>query len=415
MNYGRFIGGNHFKKYQEDCKKGTTLAQCKELDRLGIDYETYNLTWMQASVLIQKMKKKLLQRQSRQYLSKVNRNHQSKGEDRYSPKLTGKQLGELERVNISVKLPVTKKEAGKSINKGRDAKEMDMKSYNAFADLRRDLPINQLDSLKVSQPGHDVQTILTVYESTDYDKFKIAANRDVKESGVRQVMKTLQKDNMLKYNPIQISSDWYVVDGQHRLEATRRLGIPYSYIVLDYAYDVDKVMNLNGIRNTHTVKDKIQIIVKSGGCSSDLKEVERVYSKFDGFFKLENITSLFHGSDGGHFMAKIQEDRSKYKFKNVEKGLKVLDAIFNSAYRDRLKDTTGKCSNHVIKGLSQLSNHNETFPFEIMQRVDLNFINWITPRTDRDARKMILECYNYKLGARRRLVDLGHSKIADRL
>lgn len=75
--------------------------------------------------------------------------------------------------------------------------------------------------------------INTVYLETDLSKFKtIVGNRAVEEDRVKKIMKSIDEVGMIQA-PIIVNDLMEVIDGQGRLEACRRLGLPVPYIVIE--------------------------------------------------------------------------------------------------------------------------------------------------------------------------------------
>jgi len=78
-------------------------------------------------------------------------------------------------------------------------------------------------------------TNYVIGSTTDYDKFKIVeSNRKLKKGNVENLIKSFKMTKgMKKSKPIIVDNQFNVIDGQHRLEACRRIGIPVHYIVTD--------------------------------------------------------------------------------------------------------------------------------------------------------------------------------------
>lgn len=71
---------------------------------------------------------------------------------------------------------------------------------------------------------------ITVYESMDYEMPKqVKTNRVINEAHVQVLMESIQKRNLLKVRPLLLSGHNYLIDGQHRLEACKKLGIPFLF------------------------------------------------------------------------------------------------------------------------------------------------------------------------------------------
>lgn len=67
--------------------------------------------------------------------------------------------------------------------------------------------------------------------TTDYSIFKeFSSNREVDEKHVKQLMVAIATRNLLHVNPIVVDEQMRVVDGQHRLAAAERLGLPIYYV-----------------------------------------------------------------------------------------------------------------------------------------------------------------------------------------
>lgn len=77
----------------------------------------------------------------------------------------------------------------------------------------------------------------TIYSTTEYDLFdvdtnKLKGNRTLSESHVRQLQTSISENaTSIEFTPIIVNEKNQVIDGQHRLKALQRLGLPVHYIV----------------------------------------------------------------------------------------------------------------------------------------------------------------------------------------
>lgn len=85
-----------------------------------------------------------------------------------------------------------------------------------------------------------------IFKTYDYNKFhKMRGNRDVEERRVRNIVKSIKKIGWIS-NPIIVNKQFEVIDGQGRLEALKRLGLPVEYHIVDTAGLTDcRTMNSN--------------------------------------------------------------------------------------------------------------------------------------------------------------------------
>lgn len=74
-----------------------------------------------------------------------------------------------------------------------------------------------------------------VIKRTDtYDRFTfLESNRPVVESHVRHLMALIEANDELHLNPVIVTPDMGIIDGQHRFEAARRLNKSFYYIESD--------------------------------------------------------------------------------------------------------------------------------------------------------------------------------------
>ena len=76
------------------------------------------------------------------------------------------------------------------------------------------------------------QSDTNIYVTTSHDWFSlVAGNRFVEETRIQEMQESLKKGNWLPLFPIVVGQDGRVYDGQHRLLAAKRLGVPIFYII----------------------------------------------------------------------------------------------------------------------------------------------------------------------------------------
>lgn len=98
---------------------------------------------------------------------------------------------------------------------------------------------------------------MEILNTTSYDQFKtFVSNREVDENHVIRLMRMITKKNLLPSNPIKVTSKMEVVDGQHRLEAASRLGLPIYYICDDNLAEAD-IATLNTNQKNWSVMDYV--------------------------------------------------------------------------------------------------------------------------------------------------------------
>lgn len=117
--------------------------------------------------------------------------------------------------------------------------------------------------------------------TTNYEIFKILNyNRPVVPYHVNNLKKSILKQNLLHLKPIIVNNKMEVIDGQHRLQAAKELGLEVYYIMENTA-DVGLLPSLNTNMKNWILPDFHRVYVKE----MQLPE----YLKFDEFMKKHNL------------------------------------------------------------------------------------------------------------------------------
>ena len=82
-----------------------------------------------------------------------------------------------------------------------------------------------------------------VFKTTNYAIFRsLRGNRSVNPLHVERLKKSMEKSHLL--SPILVNEKHQIIDGQHRYEAMKELGLEISYIFAD-GYGLEEVQTLN--------------------------------------------------------------------------------------------------------------------------------------------------------------------------
>lgn len=129
----------------------------------------------------------------------------------------------------------------------------------------------------------------------DYSIFKtLKGNRPINWGHVRSLVLSMQENGFL-LNPIIINKRGEIIDGQHRLEAAKIIGIPVYYLVAP-KYGQKEILAFNTTVKTWTLSDYLHKWIKKG---------EPAYIAFQEFlenhadFNLTNCLKLVGGQKAG--------------------------------------------------------------------------------------------------------------------
>jgi hypothetical protein len=100
---------------------------------------------------------------------------------------------------------------------------------------------------------------MEIFKETDLSKFKFySGNRPIDKTNYSKIRDSISQKNMLKECPIIVNKNLEVLDGQHRLEAARDLGIPIYYLIKDGGNYLD-VIALNENKKSWAKEDYLRI------------------------------------------------------------------------------------------------------------------------------------------------------------
>lgn len=101
-----------------------------------------------------------------------------------------------------------------------------------------------------------------IHTTTDYEKFDFSSyNRPIRDPHIKFLKKQIKKQGLLQ--PLLVTSDGQIVDGQHRFHACRELGVPVQYVVRD-GMSMGDVVELNNCAMRWTLLDKVQSYAAQG-------------------------------------------------------------------------------------------------------------------------------------------------------
>lgn len=110
------------------------------------------------------------------------------------------------------------------------------------------------------------EKIAVVYRTPNYSRFKpLLGNREIEEIRVRNVIKSIREIGYITA-PIIVNERMEVIDGQARLEALKRLGLPVDYIVVK-GTGIDECIYLNAMQRQWTLDDYITSYADRGNTS----------------------------------------------------------------------------------------------------------------------------------------------------
>ena len=223
-----------------------------------------------------------------------------------------------------------------------------------------------------------------VFETKNYEIFKhIDYNRDVNASNVKKI-----KESMTRYGlivPIVVSSDGYVIDGQHRLEALRELQMPVWYIVSQNIKE-DIVMEVNAIRKNWTMRDWVNSFANKGYL--EYQKLLELFDEYRGVFGENTIADVFY-----HQVRSTLSIIKHGKYKcDIELGREVVKNCHK--LHDRLGDKVYSAKS--MRALKSIMLRNENFDIDrLIEKSKLSKVH-LGYNNEYDIRSELVEVYNFK-------------------
>jgi hypothetical protein len=91
---------------------------------------------------------------------------------------------------------------------------------------------------------------MQIEQTKDYEVFRnFKSNRKLHEGNLKKLQKSITEDNLLKSKPILIDENFTVIDGKHRLEVAKRMGIPIWYQIHEGGKQQDIIRFNNAVKS----------------------------------------------------------------------------------------------------------------------------------------------------------------------
>lgn len=162
------------------------------------------------------------------------------------------------------------------------------------------------------------QTDLSIWETTEYDKFSFFdENREVSNNHVLE--RNILENNRLHLNPIIITTDFKIVDGQHRFLIAKKNGLPIFYII-EEDIGVRDICYLNLGRDNWTRFDYITFYAKLG--FPNYIKLESILKKYTMNYK--SIMQFVASSQNRYVDERIKNGKFEMK-KDIEYIFQILD------------------------------------------------------------------------------------------
>lgn len=272
-------------------------------------------------------------------------------------------------------------------------KKVLIKKTNLLQDLllNNNFLSNSLDNGMMSHMKEKVGVGQRVHTTTDYFLFKsIDGNRNMSELHLTRLKKSMSENYL--FTVIIVNENYEIIDGQHRFECIKELGLPLNYIVCK-GYGLNEVHILNQNAKIWNADDYLE-----GYCNLNMKDY-LVYREFKRKYRIGHSECMGLLTGVGIIGANYKSfHNGQFKITHLEEATNVMECVLQCETYYK-----GARRKSFIYTMSKLLK-NENFNFsEFIQKLKLQ------PSALRDCinvnqyKSLIEEIYNYK---RRNKVNL---------
>lgn len=114
-------------------------------------------------------------------------------------------------------------------------------------------------------------------KTSDYSIFKkLPGNREIDACNLKKITASLKTNNMLEFRPLLVNDKMEVIDGQHRLEAAKALGLEVYFTIKTECAPLDMVL-LNNAQKGWVLEDYIHFHASQG--NESYKELIKISHK----------------------------------------------------------------------------------------------------------------------------------------
>lgn len=233
-----------------------------------------------------------------------------------------------------------------------------------------------------------------IIKTSDYSIFKtVGFNRDKNKKHIRGIKNILEKENLLHLHPILVNNKMEVIDGQHRLEAARELGLEIFYIQSDISYDhilnsnlIQKKMSLCDVIKFYSVKDKIEDYIRLRDYLMTLE------------ISAKSLIGLIFGSASPVIIDHLKSGKFK-----MPKETEVIDKIIMS-----YMNFSGFCKSKRITPFSMIANFNFTIAYRnlilltkfsesiFLAKLEMRWFDLKPKINSKEWTRQLINIYNWK-------------------
>lgn len=239
------------------------------------------------------------------------------------------------------------------------------------------------------QGGH-----MPVLKTKDYEIFKRnAANRPYNEDNIKKLMNSIAVRNKMHLNPVIVDKEMRIMNGQHRVEAAKRIGAEVYYII-DEEAKVEDMILMNANQKNWQLSDYLNYY-----CQRNHSD----YVQLDQFIKEHQVSIMQIRAlmgESSNFSDNFKKGKyifpKKDKFEKFESRLKNLRYVQNYIATKIPNTKIAYDGSHFMHALLEFFNIKKVDVGVFFEKLEYK-LDLLRPCTNRIAYMMIFKSiYNFK-------------------
>jgi hypothetical protein len=233
---------------------------------------------------------------------------------------------------------------------------------------------------------------MKIVNTNNYDKFKFVKwNREIDWNHVERLKHSIKVHGQLE--EIQCTSDYKILDGQHRFHALKALNLPVQAILKKTAKEED-LHEMNDVRKGWTTLDSLNEYCEKG--INDYFRLRQKIKLHEDVFPIGAIITSYNHST---YFKKNNFKNGKYQFNEIKGNAilnychKMANVIENKAYQTKF-----------VEAIGMIIAKNRNFDIERLYRAAQNKKMYVYS-SRQDTYNGIVELYNFKLKIKENMIS----------
>ena len=238
-----------------------------------------------------------------------------------------------------------------------------------------------------------------IYQTSNYDKFtNFLGNRSVTSVKSRHHIEKLMESMKKSYlpQPIIVDENFSVLDGQHRLEAAKKLKLPIYFIKMQSPISIMDIQRVNNVTNKWDTPDYLSsnLALEKDKYPVDFHQHPyHLYAWFKKRYKFahRNILEMFYDNYNEKLMNELFRS-GDLTIKNLQKAKSLAEYILSFKH---LMIQVPYNNRSFVTAFLKVMKHHKFNRKTWIQKVELNSRRLVKCTTVLDYRAVICDVYNW--------------------